>query len=365
MTPPLEESPFIRFSWRDMELFSAASGDRSPLHVSESYARATPYGEILVFGQLGVIACLGRVSLPAGCRIASLRIEFLRPMFLDVDYRISVADDGARLNCALFDGTSEVMRIGIETEGDSEPPATGCDLPHFAHATAFRRREADLVPGLEVSGRYNCDRAALETLEGRWNSPDRGWLHCVLCWSSYFTGMDMPGDSGLSAKVELSLPRQPLTGALLDYKASVRAVDRRTGQMTNEFTLTADGAEVASGVLRPFIRANDPAGDPETAVAGTSELTGQVALIVGGSRGLGAATKKALESRGATVYSLARFGAGDRSVSGTHATRLRSSTCASASWPGMGVSISWCATLSPCLCHCGWNGMRSNESSDI
>jgi NAD(P)-dependent dehydrogenase (short-subunit alcohol dehydrogenase family) len=313
MTP----SPVIRFSRSDIDLFSAASGDRNPLHLSEQYARRTAYGEPVVFGQLGVFACMAQVPLPAGRRIARLRIDFLRPLFLDVDYRVHSAGEGSEWNCALFDGSIEILRIGIATEidRDSKPPVSHAG-PVFARHQALRRSEEEIVPGLDVSGRYHWDQTALDKLTQRWNWPDHSWLPPALCWSSYLIGMELPGESALFARLDLNLPPKPFTAAPFDYAASVRSLDNRTGQVNIAFDLTADGVAVASGELRSYIRPDDSAADTEIASAETKELMGQVALVIGASRGLGAATKKELESRDATVYSLSRSGSGGKSVCG-------------------------------------------------
>ena len=53
----------VWFSREDLALFTRASGDQNPLHVSELYARPTPYGELLVYGYLGVLACFSRVHM--------------------------------------------------------------------------------------------------------------------------------------------------------------------------------------------------------------------------------------------------------------------------------------------------------------
>ena len=327
MTP----SPVVRFCRSDIDLFSAASGDRNPLHLSEQYARLTAYGEPLVFGQLGVFACMAWAPLPLGCRIARVRVDFLRPLFLDVDYQVRAAGEGSEWSSALFDGSTEILRIGIATEidRDSETPVSR-EGPVFARHQALRRRPDEIVPGLDVSGRYHWDEAALDRLAQRWNWPDRGWfdqawLKPALCWSSYLIGMELPGESALFARLDLNLPPQPFTAAPFDYAASVRSLDNRTDQVKIAFHLSADGIQVASGELRSYIRPDDSTADTEIGsreTAETKELKGQVALIVGASRGLGAAMKKELEARGATVYSISRSGSGGKSVCGDAADPL-------------------------------------------
>jgi acyl dehydratase len=71
----------IIFSEHDCEAFRKVSGDSNPLQVSPDYASKTPYGQPVVFGALGVIACLGKISLNPASQIVRLDADFLRPMF--------------------------------------------------------------------------------------------------------------------------------------------------------------------------------------------------------------------------------------------------------------------------------------------
>jgi acyl dehydratase len=52
----------IRFTPEDLELFSRASHDRNPLHLSDEYARRTPYGGRVVFGVLDGLTAKGSIG---------------------------------------------------------------------------------------------------------------------------------------------------------------------------------------------------------------------------------------------------------------------------------------------------------------
>src|SRR5580704_6460663 len=82
----------IRFREEHLRKFSAASLDRSPMHLSESYARKSAIGERAVYGVLGVLACLRGVALPAGSLISKVKVQYHSPLTLDVDYSIQVKD---------------------------------------------------------------------------------------------------------------------------------------------------------------------------------------------------------------------------------------------------------------------------------
>jgi hypothetical protein len=80
----------IRFREEQLQLFAAASLDVNPLHFSRKYARATAFGERVVYGMLGFAACLGQLTPPSGKNISNVSVELELPLFLDVDYSLVV-----------------------------------------------------------------------------------------------------------------------------------------------------------------------------------------------------------------------------------------------------------------------------------
>jgi NAD(P)-dependent dehydrogenase (short-subunit alcohol dehydrogenase family) len=307
----------IRFSEEDIELFSAVSGDRNPLHVSREYASQTPYGHRVVFGALGAVACLGRMPLPGGWTIRRLRAEFLRPMFLNVDYRMRIVEQRGEWIGRLYDGSLPTLSLTVEaavaaTQSTAETPGA----PWFERSEAAVREDAGIVPGLETSARYACDSAALCALRRRWCTTGDPFVVEALCCSSYLVGMDLPGRAALFSKLALDFERAPRQAAEPRYRASVRSLDPRTSQVRMNVSLELGDRLVAHGECWAFIRlAVPPVAEVELPAAASDALAGQVALVIGASRGLGAATRLALEVRGALVYALSRStgdGASDR-----------------------------------------------------
>jgi acyl dehydratase len=82
----------IEFSLEDIDEFAAASHDKNPLHVSSAYARKTPYGERVVHGVLGTLACLGRLERQPDCELANLSVDFPAPMFAGVSYDLKATE---------------------------------------------------------------------------------------------------------------------------------------------------------------------------------------------------------------------------------------------------------------------------------
>jgi NAD(P)-dependent dehydrogenase (short-subunit alcohol dehydrogenase family)/acyl dehydratase len=307
---PDRDSQEIVFSESDLEVFSAASGDRNALHLSETYARATPAGQRVVFGCLGAAACLTRIALPADRAIAWIEVKCLRPIFLGVPYRIESSWlDGDDVNARLLDGSLPVLSIRVRApRGEAAPsqiPAAGA---HFDHAEPVNWLRDQIQPGLEVSGLYAGDPAAFKALTTRWCNADPFalWIFCCL---SYLIGMELPGEGALLSTFNLDFdPVAPCFGEVA-YRLFVRSVDRRLHRIEVGISLAVAGRIAASGNCSSYI--SSPLPDTPVAVLTaprTRTLEGRIAVIAGSSRGLGAAVQRALDLRGAAVYSLSRSG---------------------------------------------------------
>src|SRR5271166_6200798 len=104
----------VRFTPEQSELFAAASHDRNPLHLSPEYARKTPYGQPVVFGILGALACFGRVRPKPGCFLSGITLEFLQPMFVDIDYELVISEASDQTtNIQLYDGSTLLLRATL------------------------------------------------------------------------------------------------------------------------------------------------------------------------------------------------------------------------------------------------------------
>ena len=306
----------ISFTEQDLSVFSEASGDRNPLHLSQEYARRTPYGQPVVFGCLGAMACLGHIRLPAGWSATSLEASFLWPMFVGVKYRVETSSKVGQWEARLFDGSTAVVSLKVRAKisQSNEAQEEIADPPVFERREAAVRRQESIVPGLTVSGAYNCNAAALATLAARWGSVDR-LLATVLSWGSYLVGMELPGESALFSKLVLHFHGTARCPAGMNYHASVASIDSRFGLVETEVSLSSGASPIASGQCWSFIRTPVPEVEEiDSTGVRPDSLAGRVAVILGSSRGLGAAMKRALALRGAAVFGMARSGnAGDLS----------------------------------------------------
>src|ERR1700730_14244325 len=109
----------VKFDRADLDLFGATSHDCNPLHLSDAYARRTPYGERVVYGILGAISALAIGSDRPKFALSSVNITFRHPLFAGVDYRVE-ADEPAAEACRIriFDGQRLMMNAALAFDSD-------------------------------------------------------------------------------------------------------------------------------------------------------------------------------------------------------------------------------------------------------
>ena len=85
MTPGLTESFTVTVTEEMMQAFECLTGDCSPIHVDETYAKARGYGGRVVYGMLGAsfFSTLAGVYLPGEhCLLHGVECKFARPVFI-------------------------------------------------------------------------------------------------------------------------------------------------------------------------------------------------------------------------------------------------------------------------------------------
>jgi len=170
------------------------------------------------------------------------------------------------------------------------------------------------------------------------DNPAIGPAHiAALAFSSYLVGMELPGERALYWRLSLKLAADPPEHVEeFDFQAVLESVDSRFSLATVSFELSAPGA-FASGQVQAFERQQLETRWESTLP--TEELAGQVALVVGASRGLGAAMAVGLARRGATcVGSYRRDVDGAREVSEAGGSRIEMTQ-------GDGADSAWCAQV--------------------
>ncbi|MGC2111749.1 MAG: SDR family NAD(P)-dependent oxidoreductase [Candidatus Korobacteraceae bacterium] len=293
----------IRFHEEQLQLFAAASLDFNPLHLSREYARTTAFGERVVFGMLGFAACLGHLAPPPGKIISSMRVDLESPLFLGVDYSLVVRRQTANeISASLMDGSASAIVMRLRFRDGT------VDLTELGEAgTAPREssrplRVEEFQPGLSFAGHYAPPRQAYLDLLTSLGVDRHAWgdtpLLIALC-SSYLTGMELPGENAIFTAVTAELAARPELPA--DFEITLDSYDERFQLLESHFELAGSSGTFARGQLSAVARSPRERNSLAPRKDGSGRFAGKTALVIGASRGLGAALALELVAEGCTV----------------------------------------------------------------
>lgn len=288
-----------------MKLFAEVSGDRNPLHTSTEYARATSFGRPVVFGVLAALVVISR--MPVAGEVRRIRMVFRDVVHPHDLHRLTVGPEGTGHRGELWARGRCVLTVSVQRD----PVSVAVWPPPPAVPSSMRKRPRELSlgeaePELEASGRYGLTR--LDELIDRL-ALDRADLPAAataaLCWASYLAGMEIPGRQALLSAVTVTMtPQEHTAGSAYRFRAKVTGVDPRFGLLHSRGWLWARDQPVAEATLESFLRPVERVvtlSDVRAALPAADALIGQVAVVIGASRGVGAATALAMAEQGCMV----------------------------------------------------------------
>lgn len=286
-----------RFFDRDQERFAALSGDCNPIHMDPVAARKVLSGRVVVHGVHVVLRGLEMLALrpdrPADPRVLSVR--FLHPVFLDETVTMHWTVNGNNhhiggsvmglkvmtmtLSPVIREASSAVVKT--PRQGDVSPLKAPCDRNFHQLATLCGRVVVPAPPS---------DFAKLFPALAEWLG---AYMMCDLAGLSTLVGMECPGLHSLFSGFHIQLERSQERESLFYEVVS-------TDIRNHLVRMQVRGAALV-GTVDAMSRM------PPTAQRSVLELTrivspgafdGQVALILGGSRGLGELTAKLVAAGG-------------------------------------------------------------------
>ena len=275
MRAALDDLPARRFTPEDQNAFAALSGDSNPMHMDAKAARRTQAGRPVVHG---IHAVLWALDAAGHCLdgVGALTVRFDRMIHVGDLCQLRVERrDAGRTQLAIRVDDVAVTRIDLSPQADRPLPPAEPDAQSFALepradaiAAAFPQASAALGPGFLV------DLAGLSKLVGMvWPG-----LHSI------FRGFTVTRDDDA-------------VGSAMRYAVL------RDDERFNLVTMRVTGA-ASSGTVEAFRRApptEQPSIDALRGLVSPDAFAGRRALVVGGSRGLGALTAKLLALGGAAV----------------------------------------------------------------
>ncbi len=297
----------IRFTQEDLDLFSSASHDRNPLHLSDEYARRTPYGGRVVFGVLDGLTALAQVADRPGWVLFSVEFEFFDTALLEVDYSVEATDtDLSEATVRVGEGRRPVLEAALEFRhaAPAQPWEAGEGHAALSEPRDFTRRQ--LAIGQQVRGKYAPSLRDFDVLWSRLRF-QQSWIRpehvAALMWTSFLVGMELPGKRALFSRLRIEFHDCTRTVAPFDYAAEITDISE-LGELTVQATLTSAGTSWATVMLAAYVREDIVPFDIsslERLVGRSQSMTGKVAVVTGASRGLGSALVRVLALHGCTV----------------------------------------------------------------
>jgi hypothetical protein len=245
--------------------------------------------------------------------VKALDIEFRGGVVPGVSYEIEARRDGDDLLVTLAREGHLALSLRAE-RGMPDNAPRGIDLSWTSMAGDNRVRNApavrsldDLRAGLEIAGAYETVAPAPDIIGSSLPAPHAR----VLALCSYITGMELPGLKSLFTRATVRFFRDGHDAEKLLYRARVLRFDRQFRILDTELTVaTPQGIQVAAALLRSYVPFSPAVLDlpalSDSLHPSATRLRDKVALVVGGSRGLGADLTAALALAGCHVYFSAR-----------------------------------------------------------
>jgi NAD(P)-dependent dehydrogenase (short-subunit alcohol dehydrogenase family)/acyl dehydratase len=301
----------IRFTTDDLDRFASASHDANPLHVDEAFARRTAYGQRVVHGVLGALTGLGQVAPRPDQRLCEVALDFRQPLYVGVDYSVSVEATEDTATVAIRDGS----RLQLTTKARFVRSARPLVPPEIDGVAPTVRQEAadrtlgDLHDSMTVEGWYAPAWPAALDLVRDLGLDERGvgtGEIATLLLLSYVVGMEMPGRRALFSRAQVRFrPTEAPEPAMLHFRAELVKADERVNFTASRVAVTAGErpaaeCDVGAFVHRDLDRMSDATFSALLPDAPT--LVGRTAAVIGGSRGLGAAFVRGLALQRADVH---------------------------------------------------------------
>jgi FkbH-like protein len=316
------------FSTEDVLRFARWTSDFNPLHLNPQAARQTVFGQNVCHRVLSVLGALAEVprivpppvaaDTPPGLR--SLEVDFLGAVLpgarLDVAPRqtaegfqvaVTVPGTGERLLSLVGEYAPRELD-GAESRGWVSQSLAATPPESVRRSHPVERRLAELVTGNEIGGLWHAPPPPPEYLAPGGVGP---LAARVLGLCSYLIGMELPGLRSLFTRLRLDFapegPEGADAGSPLVYRLRVARFERRVRILDLDLEVASrSGRLLSRGSLRAYVRFSpircDIAELAAYAPLQTDALAGRVALVTGGTRGLGAEITAALALAGYAVY---------------------------------------------------------------
>lgn len=287
---------YFNLDLEDVDSFAELSGDYNPLHLNSVYARRTMAGERLSHGVLALLCAIGRICKDSGLqRVESLNFTFQHGIVigagLTIEYSCprngSYVIRGLQFGIKKFSGvlnlsqSSRKLSGGIINQKPERIEAFDSDLALLEYTTGEFEAKLDL-------SYITSQRCGFSFLE-----PEFIFAMAAV---SYTVGMRCPGKRSILTRINLHFEPSNLVAT---FQYAVKHIDERFKLinikcLSKYYSAEVEAHQLPAAVTQPLLSILK-----KTVKQG--QFSGQQALVVGGSRGLGELTAKLLALGGAKV----------------------------------------------------------------
>ncbi len=287
-----------KFTLKDQIAFAELSGDHNPLHIDAIFARRSLFGSLVVHGIYSVLWSLNSwlEDKSSDIELTSIRAVFPKPVRVGEEVSISIeSENKGQFRIELKSGGAVTTIIDTEWV-KSERKDISCFKTGFPDKRQPRHlSEDEIASSSGTLDLYLNVEAAARIFPSlmRCVSPSQV---AIILGTTRLVGVECPGInsmySALHLKVNDSLEQKTMT-----YE--VTKLDKRFDLVFMK--ITAPGM---TGTIKAFVR---PTHQEQVSylqmktLLKNNEFSGQRALIIGGSRGLGEVSAKLLSAGSAEV----------------------------------------------------------------
>jgi len=295
-----------RFSISKSEsaMFAALSGDYNPLHVDPVYSRRLQFGKPVIHGVHHLLRTMDAVfaevaAAPLGS-LAKLSATFSSPVSVGqiIDYQCHISSDPIGADIAAYSGEQKILAVKLEfcpdqDEGSYEAP--------LMEEPPTESPIDQVFPPVHVEG--SCGHYLAPSLCGELfpslftRLPQRQLSQILAC--TRVVGMKAPGLHSIFSRINLGFGASLSSGVANELRYFELRKDQRVKML--ELGVEAPGMK---GTLDTFFRpvpAVQPGYEEVCCRVPERYFSGQRALVIGGSRGVGETTAKILAAGGGEV----------------------------------------------------------------
>jgi NAD(P)-dependent dehydrogenase (short-subunit alcohol dehydrogenase family) len=293
------------FTIEDQAKFARLSGDRNPMHMDSLAARRTQAGAPVVHGIHVLLWVLdGLADAGVSLEVANnIRVKFSKFIYLQQD--LEVAEQASSINSRRFTVLADGMAVASIVIGFGHRR----DVDPEKELAVVEPRTTPANPTLQAmhdqSGRLS-PMGSLEEIEGAFPHASKKLNSRRLSGFaelSYLVGMVCPGLNSVFAGLDIEIVNIAAVRRSVGFHSEV---DHRFNMV--KLNVTGDGLV---GDIEALVR-QEPVEVPSigciAARVGPVDFAGVTALIVGGSRGLGAATARILGAGGGRLWMTYAYG---------------------------------------------------------